>query len=285
MARVFSVTNEPPLVFTCAACPAGKRSLGALGHTCTECEGLGCTSSGPVLNSSLFVDAASYISTGDSFLLTVEAFNARTPVTRAQSTSFSQRVLLDLTPPYGGHVYDAKPCNTTGCEVEHSKDLDFMLDSDVIAAWWEGFEEAETAISHFEYCVGTTPLACDILPMERRAGGKASETMIPLDANTTHGDRRCVSVEAVNTAGLRSERVSSDCIVTDLTPPVTTIVRVGRNPHTHMDQESSGKVIFGSATAVEDASLIPAVRATGSIQTRESCPAWEPCSSAVRRAC
>lgn len=256
--------REPPLIYGCVACPQGQRSLGGTSHACTDCESLRCVTGGAggTHTATAVVNLNGTVQSGSSFLVAVEAFNARQRVERPQAIAYSQRVLLDTTPPFGGAVVDIVPCNDRSCVPEPTSDIDFSAPAGAVAAFWEGFEDDETAIQHYSYCVGSRQLACDVIAMTDAPpvsrSNESTAVNIELGANTTHGEVRCVSVEATSIVGLRSARVSSNCFITDETPPTTTVVRVGRDGRVHADEEMRGRTIFGSALGSEDYSIIDA---------------------------
>ncbi|XP_061189002.1 uncharacterized protein LOC133197151 [Saccostrea echinata] len=74
-------------------------------------------------------------------------------------TETSDGFVLDNTPPVKGVIYDG-----TGLE-----DLDFQDSDSVVAARWHGFNDMDSGIRWYQWCVGSTPSiagdnVCDVVP-------------------------------------------------------------------------------------------------------------------------
>ena len=115
---------------------------------------------------------------------------------------------------------------STDCVVRDTADMSSMIPADSVAAFWSKFFDAESGISHHEACVGTVPYECDVVPMTR-FGNDTSARFSGLSAFLTHEATACISVEAVNLVGIRSERVSTNCVKVDGTPPSVLEVKIG----------------------------------------------------------
>ena len=100
-----------------------------------------------------------------------------------------------------------------------------------IYGWWDGFVDRHSAIVSHVCCVGSQPLLCDVLPPINVT--ETSHTF-ELLSGLEHGQQLCVSVRAVNQAGLSSMLRSSDCVRTDGTPPDVVHVGAGLDMYKHM---------------------------------------------------
>ena len=249
------VSGASPLSFACTACPSGKRSLGGVAYGCTECGGGLCLDSSRA-NLTTYVDASSHLNSSDQFSVEVAAYSSVKGVRPVRGVLASQEVTFDTTPPSTGLVYDVLPCSTTGC-AKGEGDIDYSLPTFALSARWDGFQDIESGVASYDYCIGRNPLACDISPMitvhDEAVNGTAGElinhTLVGLPLQ---GETICISVEATNGAGLRSARVSSDCILFDTTPPNTTAPMIGQDSFSHMAEVSDASVLFGSAGGRDD---------------------------------
>ena len=218
------------------------------------------------MNATVHLDANGAVAHGDDLSVVVHAYNApqRMPgdALIAVSIRESQKVMVDLTPPVLGQVYDLTPCTDVNCQLG-SGSIDFVGPTAQIAARWDGFLDAESGVTHYDYCVGSGTSKCDLVAMTRVPGVIVNGTLptqvqANLPSDLVHGALYCVSVQAMNGVGLVSVSVSSSCVRVDATPPVMLHVRIGLDPNIHMDEQSSGAVIFGAAAAQDDLSIIDA---------------------------
>ena len=190
----------------------------------------------------------------DEFAMVVSAYNAPQGIDTPLSIAVSARVLVDLTPPEAGFALDIEPCalNSTECALNAGGIVEFLLPTDLVAARWDGFVDPESEVVSYEYCIGSSKLACDLAPMVQVVNATGMQTQ--LDSTAEHGQTLCVSVEAINGVGLRSDRVSSGCIRIDNTPPVMNAVRISSDPKIHMEEQGSADIVFGVAIAADDIS-------------------------------
>ena len=125
-----------------------------------------------------------------------------------------------------------------------------------IRAVWTGWDDAEVPNGvTYGVCVGSSPLLCDVVPMEHNLTD-LTELTLAIGRDTEHGETLCVSVEATNANGLRSGRASSPCVRVDATPPNITHVGVGVDPDSHQPSQTSTSVFFGNGRALDDVSDI-----------------------------
>ena len=121
------------------------------------------------------------------------------------SNKSSNGFIVDTTPPTVGVV-----------KVKHSilnqerKEVNLRLS-------WEGFNDLETGIKSYEYCLGYISDVCFTLKINVSTSTQSStENFVPTDKDTTY----YAIIIATNGAGLRTI-VSSDAFKIDVTPPVS----------------------------------------------------------------
>lgn len=66
---------------------------------------------------------------------------------------------VDASPPAEGHVYDGKRPD----ETVQQKDVDYVLDSSVIYAYWEGFHDPHTPVREYFLQIGSCIECEDII--------------------------------------------------------------------------------------------------------------------------
>ena len=241
-----------------------------MAHGCTPCAGRRCIDaalsstaqglSGSIAAGALVTasfDASAHLEHGESFNVVVRVHtSARGDAVRSCAHSTTAELVYDTTPPDVGNVSDAHPCRGSAAGmsyanecVDKANDVQYMLPTDTIAAWWTPFMDPESNVVALAYCVGSSPLLCDVAPMVETSAN-ATAALIPLNGTATHGAMYCVSVEAKNAAGLRSERASSDCVRITEVPPLTLYARMGSDPSVHLDEQISTSLLFGTATGV-----------------------------------
>ncbi len=125
---------------------------------------------------------------GTRYYATVTASNA----VGLASTIASDGVVADNRPPTAGRVWDGV---ATGAQ---SHDLDCDVYGAPLAANWYGFA-SELGIDHYEWAVGTSPGASDVLPFTPvgLAVQATNATVLPPPAVVLYA-----SVKAVNKVGL-----------------------------------------------------------------------------------
>ena len=85
----------------------------------------------------------------------------------------------------------------------------------VSARWW-GFNDPQSQIAHYEWRVGTTPRADDVLKASRVHHSEFAIAVLedPLPVNTTI----YITVRAYNRAGMWIERTTNGFVVDDTKP-------------------------------------------------------------------
>lgn len=84
------------------------------------------------------------------------------------------------------------------------------------------------------------------------------DTIFQLNRMSQHGETFCTSVEATNILGLVSERVSSDCILVDTTPPLMRFVGAGLEDGVHVESLLMMSSFLGNAAAADNESDVEA---------------------------
>ena len=127
------------------------------------------------------------------------------------STSSSDGVIVDLTPPNSGLVHDGSSLLA---------DIDYQSSTTFVEAAWTPFEDQESGIIEYRWGLGSTPDDTDAMEFTavgRMTSGKADNVLL------AHGERYYVTVEAVNGARITSHGWSSGFVV-DVSPPELTEV-------------------------------------------------------------
>ncbi|KAJ7365982.1 hypothetical protein OS493_002724 [Desmophyllum pertusum] len=108
------------------------------------------------------------------------------------STSSSDGVIIDFTPPNAGLVHDGSSLLA---------DVEYQSLTTLVEAVWNPFHDHESGIVEYRWGLGTTPDDTDTLnftSVGRMTSGKAETLLL------THGARYYVTVEATNGAGMTS---------------------------------------------------------------------------------
>ena len=104
-----------------------------------------------LVNASLDFDASTVdVRSGESVTLHLKA----TALSGHSVTVPSPPLLVDLTPPTSGSVLDRFYVEG---EDAREADVDAVLPSTMISAWWVDFDDDESGISHYSACVGSAP--------------------------------------------------------------------------------------------------------------------------------
>ncbi|CAC5378371.1 unnamed protein product [Mytilus coruscus] len=125
---------------------------------------------------------------------------------RLCSHSSSNGVLIDNSAPIPGLVVVGEP----GI---HSR---YQSDNSSLHATWIGFKDPQSGIDHFEVCIGTRPLLCDIM---NRWNVSLSSAFVKSQLELRNDVPMFVTVRACNKVKLCVER-SSPSFEIDNTPPV-----------------------------------------------------------------
>ena len=128
------------------------------------------------------------------------------------TTSSSDGVIVDVTPPSSGLVHDGSSLLS---------DLQYQSLTTVVEAIWEPFKDQESGVVKYRWGVGTSPDSTDVLNFTdvgmNTSAKKGNLTL-------THGVRYYVTVEVTNGAGMTSHGWSDGFLV-DISPSDITEVR------------------------------------------------------------
>ena len=148
-----------------------------------------------------------------------------------ESEGHSQCTVLDWTAPEQGFVYDGLS----------GADVDFTSEANTLSAKWINFQDGESGLAKFEWCIGTSPLQhnntmpCTSVGVDTSATSKSD--------SLRDGVRYFVTVIAINNAGLRVSQVSNGVTI-DSTSPVISTIRDGLS---EVDEEFSQNDLAVSA--------------------------------------
>ena len=128
------------------------------------------------------------------------------------STSFSDGVIVDVTPPSSGLVHD-------GSSLQF--DIQYQSSITVVEGVWEPFKDQESGVVKYRWSIGTSPDSTDVLNFTDVGTITTAKTE---NLTLTHGVRYYITVEATNGAGMTSHGWSDGFLV-DVSPPELTEVR------------------------------------------------------------
>ena len=217
-------SNPQQLPIQCTKCPAGFKSSGGVMDNCRYCspDSVCLTSYQTRINTVLDIPMGDGLVQAERYVLQVQATSDSGRIMSATSGIFE----LDLTPPLPGSVLDGSK----------GDDADFLnIATFDLGCTFGGFDDPESGIREYYWCVGTTPGACDFLPLagtDNTSFASGCEACDVVDKTTYY-----VTVVAYNWANL-SVNATSNGFLVDLTPPVMKFVNDGYNPP---DQE---RIIF-----------------------------------------
>ena len=127
------------------------------------------------------------------------------------STSSSDGVTVDVTPPNSGLVHDGWSLIS---------DIQFQFSTTAVQAIWEPFRDDESGVVKYRWGIGSTPDKVDVLNFTDVA---MMTSAMAESLNLTHGERYYVTVEATNGAGMSSHGWS-DGFTVDISSPELTEV-------------------------------------------------------------
>ena len=277
-------SSEVPV--TCVPCPPGARSFGGMSTGCEACSVLQCSNvTGNATGTSFtasFNASGAALRSGERVRVHVSGFTAAASG-KIQAYATSNELELDTTPPIIGVVYDSLPCimSDAPCTETRDADIRFRYPTAEVAAWWTGFDDTQSGLASYAVCVGSAPLLCDLaseveVPLQRlstvpaNTSGNTSNTprarhQLLLDHVPAHNDSVCFSVTAIDAVGRSSARVSSDCFITDATPPEVTFIGSGAQYGRHQKNLVSRSVALANVLAFDDLSPVDQVGCVRSI--------------------
>ena len=163
------------------------------------------------------------------------------------SETTTNRVLIDLTSPAlkdgetlpinmtrAPHI---SPTNGISSNNSVSGGIELPLDSvmqgnnhirfgcteELLSANWDEFEDLESRLERYDWCVGTSEAHCDVLPL-RSVGLKPKGAAIV--RRLSSGTLLFASVYAINGAGLKTRVVSEQCKVISIAPKLGAVIDI-----------------------------------------------------------
>ena len=153
-------------------------------------------------------------------------------------------MLIDATPPVLKDV-ETGPINTTQAPIspsgnnsvpqglqlppenaiQGSDHVRFRCSEELLTADWDEFEDPESQLERYDWCVGTSKAHCDVLAIksvEVRTKGAAIVKRLP------SGMILFATVYAVNGAGLKTRLVSEHCKVISVAPKIVEVIDIPR---------------------------------------------------------
>lgn len=175
------------------------------------------------LNTSYTIDGL-HLSHGKTYYAIVKGTNR----IGLSSESKSDGVLIDLTLPTlknDGYFLGSRVSflnNLTVSKDNHfSSSITFKCSEEHVTSSWEEFEDQESGMAKYDWCVGTAKAFCDVVSM-RSVGMKTQGTAI---VNRLRSGTKLVStVYAVNEAKLRRQIISDPCAVITEAPTLGEVI-------------------------------------------------------------
>ncbi|XP_022107048.1 uncharacterized protein LOC110988105 [Acanthaster planci] len=142
---------------------------------------------------------------GLTYYVTATACNAADLCTSVTSDG----VMVDVSPPVPGKVYDGGPGDG---------DISYQSSRFQLRAHWWGFRDPHSGLSHYEWRAGTTPGAEDILPSSRIELSEDALIFLPVSDQLPTCADIYITVRAYNRLGMWSEATSNGFRL-DSSPP------------------------------------------------------------------
>ena len=159
------------------------------------------------------------------------------------ATGTSDGIAPDNTNPLAGVVFDLCP---DSCVL--STDVAYSPSADALRFRWEGFADPQSGVDFYEWNYNQDCSGFDLLSSYKNVGVSYEvNESLPLIHNTLY----CVTVQAVNGAGLKVASVSNGILV-DTTRPRDVIVKDGANPSADIDYQSSNSVVAFTWPLIQD---------------------------------
>ena len=180
------------------------------------------------LNTSYTIDGL-HLSHGNTYHAIVRGTNG----IGYSSESRSDGVLIDLTLPTvknNGYFSGSKVSFSNNLTLskgnQNSTPITFRCSEEHVTSTWDEFEDLESGIARYDWCVGTAKALCDVVSM-RSVGMKTSGAAI---INKLHSGTKLFStVYAVNEVKLRRQIVSDPCTVIREAPTLSEVIDVSNN--------------------------------------------------------
>ena len=99
----------------------------------------------------------------------------------------------------------------------------FKCTEELLSANWDEFEDPESQLERYDWCVGTSKAQCDVLPL-RSVGVKPKGAAIL--RRLASGTLLFASVYAISGAGLKTRLVSEQCKVISVSPKLVEVIDI-----------------------------------------------------------
>ena len=107
--------------------------------------------------------------------------------------------------------------------IQSSDHIRFRCTEELLSANWDEFEDPESQLERYDWCVGTSQAQCDLLSL-RSVGLRLKGVAIV--KRITSGTLLFASVYAVNGAGLKTRLVSQQCRVISIAPKLVEVIDI-----------------------------------------------------------
>ncbi|XP_068693727.1 uncharacterized protein [Montipora foliosa] len=129
------------------------------------------------------------------------------------STSSSDGIIVDVTPPSPGLIHDGSSLQS---------DIQYQSSTSVVEAAWAPFGDGESGVVKYRWGIGTSPDFTDLMNF---ADVGIATTVRKDNLTLTHGKRYYVTIEATNGAGITSHGWSDGFLVDVSRPELTELSR------------------------------------------------------------
>ena len=169
---------------------------------------------------------------GESYYATVKGANA----IGLTSVATTGATLVDLTPPRlkdsngeSENTTSTPGLNNSASRAGLSDDdisrVRFTCTENLVNAEWPEFEDPESGLQRYEWCVGTSTGTCDTWPLTSTGDHHQAAAIVD---RLSSGTDLYATVEAVNRVGLNSRLVSEKCTVISTFPKLTRVIDASR---------------------------------------------------------
>ena len=159
------------------------------------------------------------------------------------TTAESDGMTPDSTEPVPGNVYDLCP---DFCGVD--TDISYSSSADILRFRWEDFVDDESGIDYYDWNYDEECSGFFLLLQFQNVGNQTQATAnVTLVQNTVY----CVTVRAVNRAGLKTESKSNGVHI-DHTPPTEVAVNDGTSSTTDIDSQDNSTSVSVTWSLITD---------------------------------
>ena len=187
------------------------------------------------------------LSQGVSYYTTIRGTNA----IGLSSVIVTNGVLIDLTPPKlkdensgivnttvqpptrapnGNNSVSPAGSSSSFDENTSSSNIRFTCSEELLSADWEEYEDQESNLQRYEWCVGTTAAECDVWPLTSTGVNHKAAAIVNRVAS---GTGLFATVYAANGVGLKARLVSNKCTVISVSPKLAEVVDIANTNRTN----------------------------------------------------